>query len=299
VIEEGSGTREEKTYRIAGILFRLQSEVGDPGAYLPPAMEGFASSGEPDLTLRLIDEEEALCDPLKRFFPPRFNLRREGEKLVFGGGTGQQSHLGYISVEDSLAELGLPRLDGPWRVEEEREAVGEALRSFLAACLQVLLLREGGTLLHAAGVSTGGEAYAFVGHTGSGKTTLAARFPPGEVLGDDLLAVRPLRGDFLLYGTPWPGREGGRVAYGGLPLVAVFTLHPWAPRDMQAVGAGEAVAELMLDAPRLEWPEEESELLDIFSSLVRRVPIYRLSVGLEDDIASFLREFRASRGKEG
>ena len=133
-----------------------------------------------------------------------------------------------------------------------------------------------------------GAGIVLTGHTRTGKTTLSREFPAASVLGDDLVAVREEGEGFTLFGTPWPGREGGTVSYGGVPLRAVFCLHPELPRGLRRRAPGESLAELAANAPRLGHPAEESKLLDIFSSLVKRAPIYELSLGLGDDAMPFL-----------
>ncbi len=261
----------------------------------------FSRGACPDLAVLLHEDEEAHADPLRRFFPPRFVLARSGTAFVFcavkgagsgeGGGGALPGREGLKSLgeigEGGSGRLGLPPLDRAWRIPEEEEAVREALQGFVKACLQVRLLACGGTMVHAAGVSFEGSGFLLTGHTRTGKTTLSRQFPRDCVLGDDLVAVRDEGGRFLLYGTPWPGKEGGAVAYGGIPLRAVFLLHPELPRGLRRRGPGDALAELSANAPRLGHPAEESKLLEIFSSMVEKVPIYELSLELGDDAVPF------------
>jgi len=256
-------------------LFRLPEDTGMP----------------PDLVLHIEEDERAQADPLKRFFPPSFRLRREGDKSWFERSDGHGGPLGSIEHGMRRAVLGLPLLARSWRLPEEEEAVREALQAFLKGCLQWLLLEGGGTLVHAAGVVLRGRGFAFAGHTRAGKTTLARIFPPEAVLGDDLVAVRREGEGFSLYGTPWPGREKGRVDYGGAPLAAIFNLHPGLPEGLHPLTPAEAAAELAANAPRTGDPLEESKLLEVFSSLTTRVSIYRLSVRLGEDVMRYLEDF--------
>lgn len=280
------------SYLVAGVRVALTSSVGDPSEFLPPGIDGFASPGEPILCLALVADEVAQADPLKRFFPSKFRLRRREGDVAFEGVNGRSRLLGTISPQRDRGTLGLPSLGSPWRMEEEREAVEEALEAFMRACLQYHLLGSSGTLVHAAGVALEGEGYAFMGHTGAGKTTLTRGLPPGAVLGDDLVAVRmPPEGSArpVLYGTPWSGREGGRVAYGGLPLRAAFILHRGQPGGLSRLQPAEALADLAANSPRMGYAGEEEELLDVFSRMVTELPIYGLSLDLDEDVRSMLR----------
>lgn len=285
----------ESSYLLAGYSIQIRSAAGNPTAYLPANLPLFLlpeGTGLPaDLVIHIGEDERAEADPLKRLFPPSFRMRRGTEGIRFEREDGRGEPLGSIEPDMRRAFLGLPNLARVWRLPEEEEAVRDTLQGFLKGCLQWLLLRDGGTLLHAAGVALRGRGFAFAGHTRAGKTTLAGCFPPEAVLGDDLVALRREGHGFTLYGTPWPGREGGRVAYGGIPLAAVFNLHHELPEGLHAVTPAEAAAELAANAPRTGEPSEESELLEAFSSLAASVSIYRLSVRLGEDVMRYLEGF--------
>ncbi|MEW6554194.1 MAG: hypothetical protein AB1384_07915 [Actinomycetota bacterium] len=275
-------------YQIAGIRIDISSSIGDPTAYLLRDMPSFAA-GEPGATdlaisLRYLDETRtALPHP----FPSHFGLENREGGLSFDGLQEGRTRLGFINAGYVEAELGVPHPGTTGRTGEE-EAVREAVQAFLRACLQCRLTAEGGTLMHAAGIVWEDEGFVFTGHTRAGKTTLSRGFSVAAVLGDDLVAVRREGSGFTLYGTPWPGREGGTVAYGGAPLRAVFNLHPGSGEGLFRQSPAEALAELASNAPRMGYGGEESKLLEVFSSLVEAVPIYRLSIRLGDDVTPYL-----------
>jgi hypothetical protein len=283
------------SYAVCGLRLLIASSVGDPTLFLPPQMHDFLAEGEPDLTVDFYEDEVASADPLKHFFPPKFALGKENARFVFLGLNGKKRRLGTISEDRREASMGLPLLDGPWRIPDERQFVEEALQGFVRACLQCRLLAAGGTFLHGAGVVSGGKGYAFVGHTRAGKTTLSRHFPACDLLGDDLVAIRETT-RFTLFGTPWPGREGGWVGSRGASLEAVFNLDRERPKGLERMEPAEAVAEMAVNAPRLGYEGEETELLAIFSSAALSVPIYNLSLRLEDDVYAWLKEFANEEG---
>ena len=283
------------SFEVGGLRLLIVSSVGDPSPFLPPQIQDFRCEGEADLSIEFYEDEAAAADPLKRFFPPKFNLSRRESGFIFEGTNGKRRPLGLISPGRDRGRMGLPRLDGPWRIPEERGFVKEALQGFVRACLQCRLLWAGGTLLHAAGIEMEGNGYAFVGHTRAGKTTLSRHFPAKNLLGDDLVAIREMD-EFMLFGTPWPGREGGRVGSGGIPLRAIFNLDRERPRGLERMAPAEAVADMAVNAPRLGHEGEEPELLGIFSSVAFTLPIYNLSLRLEDDVYSWLKGFKKEEG---
>ncbi|GAG37958.1 unnamed protein product, partial [marine sediment metagenome] len=106
------------TYLIAGFNLEITSTAGDATPYLPPHMKDFTASGPADLTINFKHEEEAQADPLKRFFPSKFRLSLHEERLVFVGVDGRVRILGWISSQRDWGEMGLPPLQGPWRIEQ-------------------------------------------------------------------------------------------------------------------------------------------------------------------------------------
>jgi len=285
-------------YLIAGIRIEITSSVGDPTAYLPRDMPDFTMGGPgtADLAILFHDQGDEQAGPPRYPFPSHFKMESCREGLSFDGMEEDKMRLGFIHTGCAEAKMGLPPPDTPWRTAEEEEAVREAAQAFVRACLQCRLMEMGGTLMHAAGVTWEGDGFVFTGHTRAGKTTLSRGFPTAAVLGDDLVAVREQREGFALYGTPWPGREGGTVSYGGAPLRAVFNLHPGSESGLHRQSSAQALAELATNAPRMGYGGEESKLLVVFSSLVQAVPIYRLNMRLGDDVTPYLRQSSAEEG---
>ena len=78
----------------------------------------------------------------------------------------------------------------------------------IRVALEYLLIRRGYISLHAAAISVNGQAYAFSGYSGMGKSTRAAAWQ--EAAGAELISGdRPLiKADGMdVYGVPWDGKE--------------------------------------------------------------------------------------------
>jgi hypothetical protein len=73
-----------------------------------------------------------------------------------------------------------------------------------------MLAREGGLLLHAAGVVTERDGWIFTGDSGTGKSTIARWFTASgaTVLNDERIILRKVEGQFRVWGTPWVGTDG-------------------------------------------------------------------------------------------
>jgi len=72
-----------------------------------------------------------------------------------------------------------------------------------------LLAVNGGLLLHAAAVTKGKRTFLFFAASDGGKSTVAAISKSHEVLSDDVVAVRKVKGAFYAFPTPW--RQSGFV----------------------------------------------------------------------------------------
>jgi len=74
-----------------------------------------------------------------------------------------------------------------------------------------VLADEGGFMAHGLGIEDQGKGIAFLGGTGTGKSTMAKLWGGQKrvnVLSDEHIIVRKSKGQYWLYGTPWPGMAG-------------------------------------------------------------------------------------------
>jgi hypothetical protein len=126
-------------------------------------------------------------------------------------------------------------------VESEADVDPSLVRLFLLGSVIGLVLQQRGLLaLHASGVAINGEAIAFVGQQGQGKSTLAARclaHGPARLVADDILVV-----SFDGSGRPW--------VHPGVPAVKLW-------RDaLQALGRDS-------EGLRPDWTRAEKFILPI------------------------------------
>jgi hypothetical protein len=141
--------------------------------------------------------------------------------------------------------------------------------------LGVGLLREGGLLLHAAGVLHQRFGLAFTGPSGAGKSTLAeiCRAAGMPVLADEMVAYRPAGVGCRLAGTPfWRGRPAAAPAGG------VFVLQQAPRHDVEWLAPARALPRLLeAGGCPVDTPAVQQAFFDACSGLLRRVPAYLLS----------------------
>ncbi len=171
----------------------------------------------------------------------------------FRGRLDWNEHRGSASIPDSLAHADL----------------------FIRIAAGVGLLRDGGTLLHAAAVVRDGFGLAFSGPSGAGKSTLADICRAGglDVLADEMVAARPRGCGLRLIGTPfWSGKPRD-TPFGGL-----FLLRKAAEPALERLPAARALPALLRagGAP-VDLRDVQHAFFRALSGLLRRVPAYELS----------------------
>ena len=141
-----------------------------------------------------------------------------------------------------------------------------------------LLVSEGVLVVHGATVEYEGMALLFTGHSGAGKSTMAAiaESAGARVLSDDRSIVTVREGTPTVWGTPWHGthRRGSPDA---IPLTAMFLLIQDIEDRAERVSAARATGELLvrLIHPGSRPPDIE-RLLDGVAAVAERVPMAAL-----------------------
>jgi len=153
------------------------------------------------------------------------------------------------------------------------------LEYLLRALYAYLALREGGLLVHAAGVCYDSRAWLFIGPSGSGKTTVSSLSEGARVLSDDLVAVRPLAGDWRAYSTPFWNLESVTPARPGeaAPLTAIYRLVQAREVSVEPLALAAATAELVASCPIVNAdPLQLPHLIETCRRLAASVPVARL-----------------------
>jgi hypothetical protein len=277
---------------------RIRSDVALPGRSAPPGGEPdleIVTGSTMDITLERPDGELIAEDDLSETEWYRF-VRRPGGDY----------HLRYASVCDFVVSADLRRVV----VHPVAGIAADRVAVFASGGLPAFVLVMGGHLvLHASAVDVGGQAIAFVGPSGMGKSTMATlccaagarlvtddvlrldtgHVPPGCYFGPDELRLRKSSGELaaLFEAEPSRRRTGdGRDALAplvtpsdGLPLAAIVVPLPDRDASQLSVNTIPPVDALMtlLSFPRHPgWAEPESQAgqLQHLGALVESTPVY-------------------------
>lgn len=158
-------------------------------------------------------------------------------------------------------------------------------------CLLTRLAREGGLLLHAAGLVSRRQGYVFTGPSGAGKSTLAQLFADRQahVLSDERVILRRCREAVVVYGSPWVG-SGHYAANSAADVTALYMIeHGEEGHRMTSRSPSRAVSQLLQQSFLPHWDSETMErTLDFLISVVTTIPCRHLAFLRQGDVVDFV-----------
>lgn len=195
------------------------------------------------------------------------------EDIVFRGGIDFGTEVWHLRLDHTFQTGSL--VEAPVMPEPFVRADGYPLLEY---CVARLLGRHDGLLIHASTAIVDDGAYVFVGHSGAGKSTMAAiaEAAGARIPTDDRTIITSSPPVPMAWGTPWHGSLV-RKSPEGAPLRGLYLLRQAREDRCEPLQAGRAVKELFvrLIQPRLH-PTEVENTLRILESVADRVPVMML-----------------------
>lgn len=153
-------------------------------------------------------------------------------------------------------------------------------------------------LLHAAVLEYEGCAYAFLGRSGTGKSTHTGLWLKNiegtKILNGDKPILEVRGGEVYAYGTPWMGKEG--LGYNGCaPLKGLCFLEQAKENAIVKLSTAEAATRIFTQILLPEDEENATKTLELTDKLVTSVPAYLLKCDISQDAVSC--SFEALTGK--
>jgi len=193
----------------------------------------------------------------------RPKVSRLGRKILF-----QRSDLaGWIDVEARQGKSVLRKNMEPFAIE-----------SFLRICYSFLAVEHDGLLLHSAGMVRSGNGYIFPGISGTGKSTIASLATDTEiVLSDEMVVVRKVRENYLVYSTPFYGTNGSTDLNSSAPLKAVFLPVKDDKVYVRETRHSQALTKLLASVLFFgQEPTLNQRLMDIGADVIAQIPFYEM-----------------------
>lgn len=183
-----------------------------------------------------------------------------------------------------------------WTTEQTLEGVFgwspvQILNPLVEVCLVTKLARDGGVLLHAAGILTPAGGVAFTGPSGAGKSTLSGVYAGhgSTVLSDERIVLRRHRHGIVMHGTPWVG-SGEFAANESGPLSRLYCIRHGCDRHTATPLSPPALFRYLLGQCVLPlWDREGLEgTLSFLSELIDLVGGAELAFLNTPDIVDYL-----------
>lgn len=136
-------------------------------------------------------------------------------------------------------------------------------------------------LIHASAVTVDGKGYAFLGKSGTGKSTHSKlwlqNIEGSMLLNDDNPVIRITEGNAWIWGSPWSGKTSCYINT-GVPLKGVVRLRQHSINEIVKFSSLKAYAELLTSCSCMKWEEKVmSPVHDTVAQLATTVACYRLS----------------------
>ncbi|MBF0217735.1 MAG: hypothetical protein HQL30_12175 [Candidatus Omnitrophica bacterium] len=245
---------------IAGLSIRIEGDAGD----LPLVEVSSRTSARH--VVEFVDmrkepvRESCLRDKNGEWF---IALKKEGHCVSVLGGKKKEVDIGRFDLSS-----------GKGYFNYYSDALKEALfPPFLRVLFQMFTIFSGGFCVHSSGVVWKKKGYLFSGPSGSGKTTVASLAPKGaRTLSDEYIAVKPHKGKFRMYSTPW------RLVTEGMgELEGIFFLAKSKKIMFERLSRARAIMMLL---PNVLYNLDDKELMSrVFRTaddLLSKVPAYMM-----------------------
>lgn len=153
-------------------------------------------------------------------------------------------------------------------------------------------------LLHAAVLNYNGEAYAFLGKSGTGKSThtgLWLKYLDGcSIVNGDKPILQCTDKGFIAYGTPWMGKEGlGENICA--PLKGLCFLEQAKENSVQRLSPADAANRIFTQILLPEDEENVTKTLELTDKLVSDIPCWLLKCTISEEAVK--KSFEALTGK--
>lgn len=167
---------------------------------------------------------------------------------------------------------------------------------YRAICRQLPRLNR--MLLHAAILEYENKGYAFLGRSGTGKSTHTGlwlkHISGSKIVNGDKPILEYKGGEFIAYGTPWMGKEG--LGYNaGVPLKGLCFLEQAKENSVVKLTPAEAASRIFL---QILFPQDEKSAaltLELTDKLVSEIPCYLLKCDVSEEAVQ--KSFEALTGK--
>ena len=141
-------------------------------------------------------------------------------------------------------------------------------------------------LMHTAVLEYEGNCYAFLGKSGTGKSTHTGlwlkNLPTARILNGDKPILAYKNGEFIVYGTPWMGKE--RFGYNGKGVLkSLCFLEQAKVNDISLIPVDRVAERLFIQLLMPKNVEMVARTLELADVLVKAIPSYLMKCDISDE----------------
>ncbi len=218
--------------------------------------------------------------------------------LLEGSGPRLESHDKLITVvsEYLIGSLDLKTKSGKIKINPTYflHSLGTFLRNIFTL---LAVLEDNGIVLHAVGIVRDEEVCIFIGPSGAGKTTVAKLSEGKVILSDDLVLMKKIDNEFMVFPTPdWGDKQIGSRENKPYRINSMFRLIKDKMVYLEEFLPAHALADIFT-IPHVETELiPKDALLARFLELISAVPYYRLHFLPEPSFWDCIEEERMKNG---
>ncbi len=167
---------------------------------------------------------------------------------------------------------------------------------YRSICLQMPTF--GRILMHSSILEYNGKAYAFLGRSGTGKSTHSKlwlkHIPNVKVVNGDKPILAISKDKFIAYGTPWQGKEGWGTKTQA-PLCGLCFLEQAKVNSIRPLSKKELTSRLFTQLLLPDTEEGATATLELADQLIEKTPAFLLGCDISEEAVQ--KSFEALTGK--
>ena len=186
------------------------------------------------------------------------------------------NHMGTIRTDDRFSQVEIYSRDFDGLLDDER--ISDIYSPYIQIIIECKLIQNGYTILHSACVEIEGNAFAFTGPSGIGKSTRAGNWCKlfgAEWVSGDRPAINV--SDGIVYGVPWDGKEAIYRNY-SCPLKVILKVNRSENSTYIREMSDKEKTQLLCEQTVVPlWdPMLTMQAMRSIKNLIKRVPIFEI-----------------------
>lgn len=188
-------------------------------------------------------------------------------------------HKNSYLIDDNGFVAILDYLNGRGKLTINEFMTIQKINFCLIQILSLSVLKKGGLLIHAAGLVKQAKAYIFLGHSGSGKSTVAGLLSGLRVLNDDIIGILPDELGWYAYPTPFWHAKQIRPSAQTEPVIVsgIYQLLKDTKVEIVKLSLAQSIAVITCSTSILaNNPDLARQVMDVSSRITQTIPVFDL-----------------------